>query len=712
MKLSEVEGGKKLKLSDIQKPKPVRASVRGGKPMAENQSSRVQQPKPNPAVQYLAGQVKDRADALRAVGHHALNMPLGILDTAIDVGAGLSRKFGGNKGIQDLQSGYDKWLAEREAKYQSEVPDSIASYGGATVGSVLPWTVGAPAKALQYAGRAGEIIPTAKGALGYASRFGQRAVGGGAQGLLASMAMPAQDRESATAIGATLGAALPVASATVSPAAKFTWDYLFNPSIEAGRRLAGKFGVTSAELPYLQGADGYYPGHVRTTAEALADTPLSARAAAAQKELGNRPQFATAEEEMRVANDVAAANVIRQIAGTPEQQAAALDARKAATDPFYQQRINNPTRNQRYGNAWEAIESVKGKRMSAAEFENMENAQRIISRVQRGTMDEATAAAELKAIQTKSQTGKKAIAQAESSISENMAKGTGLIKFVTDGTKAIPDTIKAFASLVLKDLENNVDDAGRISTKKLHQIKESLNKKIFDMKKGGTTFGADEYAWITQLQTRIANALEKTVPGYKANNATYAQLSGPINTQRAAQQIIDTAIDSPNAYLNSGHQARITPQLINRFLSKDDRARYGMAEDARTALEGIQRAGRETAGTASALRRAGSDTDLNAMTSLMAKYGRGAATAGGGATIGATYGGVPGAVVGALLGGGLGALESRVAGLMAKGTYDSKEAAKMIEAYLRRYPPADRAKILAKYPAIRAVMAQQSNQEQ
>lgn len=143
------------------------------------------------AKSYGLGPVMAGAEFLDAGQHHAMSALSGAGQTVshgMEWAAGKLGMDGAANWLHNDNAQNDAALKQRESDYQRRVPDSIASYAGATAGEVLPWMYGAgELKAL------GLVPEVSKGAgiLGKAAEYGKK-------GALLGLG------------GATIGAAAPV----------------------------------------------------------------------------------------------------------------------------------------------------------------------------------------------------------------------------------------------------------------------------------------------------------------------------------------------------------------------------------------------------------------------------------------------------------------------------------------------------------------------
>ena len=122
----------------------------------------------------------------RAGLHHLASPVLGVSQLAENaISSGLNKIAPNNpltKKFSQMTAEDNRLMQEREAKYQREVPDSVASYAGATVGEIAPFMLEAPAKALSYIGDLAKIEK--------APALVNTILRGGAQGAALGLAQP------------------------------------------------------------------------------------------------------------------------------------------------------------------------------------------------------------------------------------------------------------------------------------------------------------------------------------------------------------------------------------------------------------------------------------------------------------------------------------------------------------------------------------------
>jgi len=135
--------------------------------------------------------------------------------------------------------------------------------------------------------------------------------------------------------------------------------------------------------------------------------------------LRNNPASAPAFVAQDNANNSARLGLLNQLAGSDDDLAAAVQARRDATQPYYRDYLAPSTPQQRYKNAVDVLSNVKG-RMSGADFDALKEAKSIASKVARGVLDEGEAADLMNQVSVKSKTAQKVLDQAITAINQNM----------------------------------------------------------------------------------------------------------------------------------------------------------------------------------------------------------------------------------------------------------------------------------------------------
>lgn len=710
--------------------KPRASAPRGGKPMAENRPNNVAAPKPSlleqatdPINRYLVSRVSDTAQANRATGQQLVNVPLGAAQFGVNAAGWVEDKITGGGGpISGAADSFNQYIADRERQYQAEVPDSAASYSGAAIGATLPWLTAPGIKLMETVGTAGRIIPRGTGILRAPSAGARIAVGGSAQGAVAGAVTPDDsgdysEKESQVKLGATMGAATPLtllAGAKAVDGVSSAIDYARNPQRVAGRKLAEWYGSEPEAIRQLRQAKQYFPGEQITAAQALQNP----RAFAVEKAMGNQPEFKIMAEEVRNANNAARVGVVEDIAKTPAEMEAARQARRAATEPFYRESVNPVSPYKRYDNASSALDSAKGKRMSAEDFDAIDQAGKIVRSVRDGRRSEDEAAQLLSQIQVKSATAQKAIDQANAAVGKNMVDVTRLERDLRGLTLNPSGTVRSFASEQLSLLDQLKSQyGGKIPAANLQGIQQQLSRE-FNANASRNGFDKSGQYVLGRLNARMNSLLDRSVPGYRENSRKYAQLSQPINDMEAGQAVLRRA---DGKVLNTAGDEPLTLADLNRAINDDAKATYGLSDGNLQRLLGLRESLKREGTT---IRAPGSDTAYNlGADSWLARQlygdntGRAAVRDFGlpaaGAFIGERLGGGLGMAVGTTAGTGLSmglknrvtAINSRIATEAARGVYDSRVAADMIEQTLRENPNQAQA-LLQQFPFWRQLIGQ------
>lgn len=707
-------------------------SVRGGKPMAETRSNNVGYAPPKKEVRVAAGfdpnkpvseNMQNRFNqdyaGYRALGHHLSNIPIAAGQLVANAGALLPSDT-----LKRNADNYNQFVKQREDTYQAETPDSVASYTGAAVGEVAPWMLGPAVKGMEYLAGAGKIVPQAKGLLRVPAKAARVAVGGGAQGaaagaLTTDTSGDFSNKEEQIKAGAAMGATLPLfllGGAKTVDSVSNAISYARNPERVAGQKLAQFYGSEPDIIAQMRNAQQYFPGEQVSVAQAVP----SPRAFAVEKALGNKPEFKIAAEEARNANNAGRMRVVESIAKTPEEMAAAARTRKEATDPFYKEFVNPVSPYTRYNNASQALDAVKGKRMSAEDFDAIDKAGKIVRSVRDGRRTEEEAAELLSQINVKSAGAQKALQQASASVGKNMVDTSRIERELQSKLLHPNTTVRAFAKEQLDFIEQLKGQyGGKIPVANLQGMQQELAKS-FNAAASKNNFDKSGNYVLGKLNAKFNNTLERAVPGYKDNSRKYAQLSQPINDMEAGQAILKRP---DGRVLNTSGENALSLADLNRAIGDDGKAVFGMSDESLAGIVGLKDSMRRE-GTA--IRSTGSDTayNLNADGWLAQQIfsdgrGKGAVRDYGLPVAGGAIGdlimpGGGGFAGGTMAGTGLSmalknrveSINSRIATETAKGVYDSRVAADMIEQTLRENPK-QAEELLKRFPIWRKLLSQE-----
>jgi hypothetical protein len=267
---------------------------------------------------------------LDAFQHHALN-PIHGAAQLVEHGLGKLGVISPDTVAQD-----DAAMRQREEDYQARTAGNTGSYIGAVPGEVLPWMVGLGEL------RAAGLLPTITqgGIKGAAKKGGllaaEGAVMGATQPVLGEGGYGAQ-KGAQVATGAIAAPAIAAGLRGVSAGAGGVREaarYVTPSGREmiANKRVANMLGTDPATLQALRSQVGP-SGYTLTPAQAIG-TP---EAVQAERVLRNNGLTAPAFAEVESANNAALRGGVERLAGTDADIAAAKAARKAATDPYYQQ---------------------------------------------------------------------------------------------------------------------------------------------------------------------------------------------------------------------------------------------------------------------------------------------------------------------------------------------------------------------------------------
>lgn len=256
--------------------------------------------------------------------------------------------------LDQKTAAYDKWVQDREQAYQGTVPDNYASMAGATIGEVLPWATGlGEARALG-------LLPTAT-KLG--SKLGLLGAEGAAMGATQPVTEGGQnyatDKAKQIAIGAATGPVLYGAGAAAKAVGRGVGNvvqHVTNPQAIADANIARLYGGDAATAQRLASAPALVPGEVPSAAQVL-QTP---EAVQAERMLRNNPSSGPAFVAQDNANNSARLGLLQQVAGTDDDLANAVQARRDATAPYFKDALSPSNPQQRYKTAMGLLGDLKG----------------------------------------------------------------------------------------------------------------------------------------------------------------------------------------------------------------------------------------------------------------------------------------------------------------------------------------------------------------
>lgn len=154
----------------------------------------------------------------------------------------------------------------------------------------------------------------------------------------------------------------------------------------------------------LQSANQLVPGEMPSAAQIL-QTP---EAVQAERMLRNNPSSGPAFVAQDNANNQARMGLLQNIAGTDDQLSAAVQARRDATSPFFKDYLSPSDPQQRYKTAQGLLGDLSGQ-YARPDYEALQQAKGIASKVARGVIDEGTGADLMNQISVKSNKAQKVL---------------------------------------------------------------------------------------------------------------------------------------------------------------------------------------------------------------------------------------------------------------------------------------------------------------
>lgn len=522
-------------------------------------------------------------DFLRSMQHNLMNLPHGaaqLIENGVARAAdmidpnyrgnslsslvtGQPQRSSWNKAIQNVVSGDNTAMAQREQQYQSTVPTNGASIAGAVAGNLLPFA-GATglANGLKSAGGAvGKTVARVPVAGKLAAPVADAATQGAIAGALSPVTSgddywgnKALQTGVGTVVGGGVGAATSLASSAwnaVRPvlnprgtasdtfARIMTGDDIGKAADVAQvlRSSGGLLGDGAAESASSASPTGLLgqpyelvPGSKPTLAEIAKDP----RIVAMQKVLGNRPELGELFQQRLIDNNAARWNVINGIAGDDQAMQAAIEARRAAAQP----QIDSLLTNGNPINTGGVLDAIKATQQSALGTDPV------------------------------------------------IDKTLGYLgKTIKARSMPSPDAAPAILDAQGNPLTPTQPAPSMIMPDQLDGLRQNLRGIIADNASNGAVASRQE-AGLVPIKSAITDAIEGGNPGYRDYLATYAQNSVPINTMETAGSIID---DLGDRALNAGHDPLLTLTGYRKSLkSALGNAEYGIDPQAEAALNAIK----------------------------------------------------------------------------------------------------------------------------
>lgn len=630
--------------------------------------------------------------------HHVANLPIGLAQLGMH---GANAVSGGS--LNGTTAAYDQWVKNREQAYQQAVPDSTGSYTGAALGEVLPWATGiGEARALG-------LLPTATKLTG---KLGLLAGEGGAMAAVQPVADGGDnygsDKAKQVAIGGATGPLLYGLSAGAGALGRGVGSavqHVTNPQAVADANIARLYGSDPATVAKLTNVPQLVPGEVPSAAQVL-QTP---EAVQAERMLRNNPASSPAFVAQDNANNSARVGLLNRLAGTDDDLAAAVQARRDATQAYYRDQLAPTTPQQRYKNAADVLDSIKGE-MFRPDFDALQDAKTIAGKVARGTLDEGEAADQLNQITLKTKKAQKVLDQAITAINKNMVDPTRIANQLQELTKSGNPTVSGAARQHLDLIARNQDGTGMVPARALDDMRQNIGNMLSANATNGVV-GSQEAALYGPVTAKIVSTLDRAVPGYRNNLATYAKLSQPINDMQAVRGLLD-----PNApgSLNTAGDPQLAATRVKSALRSDDSARYSLSDPTRAQLENVrdsllrrgisdQKVGASGPSTAADIQAQGLLSGAIFGKTLGNRGGWLGRTVGGGVggLLGHAVGGIDGGLLGASIGSGvtdaIGAVNTRAFAKTGQTAASSQATADAIQRWLTTKPKAQRAGLLDYY---------------
>lgn len=291
-------------------------------------------------------------------------------------------------------------------------------------------------------------------------------------------------------------------------------------------------------------------------------------------------EFARRESQ----NNKALRDAAQKLAGSEDDMTAALLARSEQAGNFWKENLPLGAENGRFGRASNFLrDHLQSGRRSAADHDVLDTARRILARVQNGKLDQAEASAMLSEMQPQSRTAQKAWDQMQGILNNGMVNPKRLIGQLETLSKSGNSVISGAADDAMRTLRKNMDGEGFVHARALDDIRQNIGSMLAKNAPNGAV-GSQEAAAYGPLKAKIANQIDRAVPGYRNSLASYARLSQPINDMEAGRALLN-AIDSGGR--DAGGNQAVSLNQIKQMLARDNKARYPMSPEARKQAEAM-----------------------------------------------------------------------------------------------------------------------------
>lgn len=218
------------------------------------------------------------------------------------------------------------------------------------------------------------------------------------------------------------------------------------------------------------------------------------------------------------------------------------------------------------------------------DYDALQQAKGIASKVARGLLDEGQGADLMNQIDVKSPKAQKVLDQAITAINKNMVDPTRIASQLQELTKSGNPTVAGAARQHLDLIARNADETGMVPARALDDMRQNIGNMLSANATNGVV-GSQEAALYGPVTAKIVSTLDRSIPGYRNNLATYAKLSQPINDMQAVRGLLD-----PNApgSLNTAGDPQLAAARLKLALRYDDKANYGFSDQARAQVENVR----------------------------------------------------------------------------------------------------------------------------
>lgn len=186
--------------------------------------------------------------------------------------------------------------------------------------------------------------------------------------------------------------------------------------------------------------------------------------------LRNNPASGPAFVAQDNANNAARMGLLQKIAGTDDDLAAAIQTRRDATAPYFKDALSPSNPQQRYKTAVGLLGDLKGQ-YARPDYDALQQAKGIASKVARGALDEGQGADLLNQITVKSNKAQKVLDQAITAINKNMVDPSRIASHLQDLTKSGNPTVAGAAKQHLDLIARNADEAGMVPARALDDMR-------------------------------------------------------------------------------------------------------------------------------------------------------------------------------------------------------------------------------------------------